>query len=355
MRCLLLIDPGGRVIVGDLDSGARFAFDDLPTAGGAGGRTPARTAAWSRTGQWTAWALDDEDPDGTRELRLHVEDTESNQVLLRGVSAFYLCPSPCGRYLSHLSPGPLGLELTVSDIGTGELRIIERGQPLFSAWSPDATQLAVHVGDRVLIAPADGGAPVVLSEDAGRFITPWWTPHGTVIFADGEQLVSARPDGEITPLGVPAGAGRFCLDPDGRRIALLHAEEDRTALVIVDLLTGERTTVTTEPTAAFFWSPDARRLAAVVPAGPSELQWIVHDGESVRRLAPFRPSVTWLRDVLPFFEQYAQSHAVWSADSCRLVAPAVDSAGSTQAVVHTVDGPPIIEYLSGARLAWWAD
>ena len=355
MRCVLLIDPMGRVIVSDLDSGARFAFDERPTVGGAEGRAPARTAAWSATGQWTAWALDEEDPDGTRELRLHIEDRESNQVLAHATSAFYLYPSPCGRYLSHLSPGPLGLELTVCDVDTGELQIIERGQPLFWAWSPTAKQLAVHSGDRVLLAGLDHSPPQVLSESASRFITPWWTPDGRVIFASDGELVSADPDGELIALGISAGAGRFCLDPDGRRMAMLHTEVDRTSLVIADLLTAEHSTVTTEPIAAFFWSPDARWLAAVVPAGPSELQWIVSNGDSVRRLAPFRPSVSWMREVLPYFEQYAHSHAVWSADSRQLVAPAVDGAGSTHAVVHTVDGPPATEYLPGARLAWWAD
>jgi len=353
-------------VVGDLDSGARFAFDDFPTAGAAPGRRTARTAAWSAAGQWTAWALtgdDDADPGpGERsepselgEIRLHLEDTDTNRIVARALTAFYLCPSPCGRYLSHLSPGPLGLELAITDLRTGALQIAERGQPLFWSWSPDARRVAVHVADRVLIVPVDGGTPETVSDAAGSFIVPWWRPDGSVVFVEGDRLVTFGPDATTTGLGVAAGTGRFALDPDGRRVAVLHTDGERSSLVVSDLLTGERDTVTDEPTAGFFWSPDARRLAAVVPGGSGRLQWIVSDGRTVERLAPFRPSILWLRDVLPFFEQYTQSHAQWSADSRCLVAPAVDVTGSTLAIVQAVGGANTVEHLSGARLAWWAD
>src|SRR5690606_32383728 len=128
--------------------------------------------------------------------------------------------------------------------------------------------------------------------------------------------------------------------------------EETPSLVVLDLLTGERDVIAAEPTAGFFWSPEGRRLAALVLAGPGQLPWVVSDGEQVARLAPFRPCPGWLEEVLPFFEQYAQSHAVWSADGTQLVAPALGADGSPEAVVQTVGGPT--ERLPGARLAWWA-
>ena len=60
-------------------------------------------------------------------------------------------------------------------------------------------------------------------------------------------------------------------------------------------------------------------LAAYIARFPSVLQWLVFDGEELLRLAPFRPSPSWLREVLPFFEQYAHSHPVWSEDGTELV------------------------------------
>jgi TolB protein len=125
-------------------------------------------------------------------------------------------------------------------------------------------------------------------------------------------------------------------------------------LVVEDLLTGEREVIARERTAAFFWSPEGRRLAALVLAGPSQLQWVVSGGEQLVRLAPFRPGTGWLREVLPFFEQYAQSHAVWSPDGTELVAPGLDADGSTAAIVQEVDAPAGAEQLPGVRLAWWA-
>jgi TolB protein len=175
------------------------------------------------------------------------------------------------------------------------------------------------------------------------------------VFVSDDQIVSHGPDGSVTRITGHPGAGRFSLDPDGRRLAYVDIVDETPSLVVLDLLTGERDVVAAEPTAAFFWSPEGRRLGALVLAGPGHLQWIVSDGEHVVRLAPFRPGTAWLREVLPFFEQYAQSHAVWSTDGTQLVAPGLDADGSTEAVIQTVDGAGTTERLPGARLAWWAD
>lgn len=352
MRRLLLLDPSGRAVLCPLEDGGRIRVGGEATMAAA--RVQARTAAWSAAGQWAAVSFDSGDVDWVRQIRVESPDRPGSRELVPAVTAFYLGASPCGRMLSHLSPGPLGLELGVSTIDGGALAVIERGQPLFWAWSPDSTQLAVHVEDRVLIVDADGSNPQVITEQAGSFLTPWWMPDGSVLYRE-DGLTARSPDGSTHRLGIDAGAGRFALDPDGRRVALIDRHEDGPALFVVDLLTDERTLVTDERTAAFFWSPDGRHLAALVVAGPAELQWAVHDGGELLRLAPFRPAPAWLREVLPFFEQYAHSHAVWSADGTHLVAPGIDADGSTVAVVQAVGAPYGTELLAGARLAWWAD
>ncbi len=242
----------------------------------------------------------------------------------------------------------------MSDVRTGELRIVERGQPMFWSWSPDAAQIAVHVEDRVVIATVDGDEVRQLTDRASSFVAPWWMPDGSVVIVDDGELVSHGTDGTVTPIGEAAGARRFALDGEGRRLALVGMSNDGPALVVLDLLTGQRSVVTSERTAGFFWSPDGRRLAALVLAGSGQLQWIVFDGDELVRLGPFRPGPAWLREVLPFFEQYAQSHSVWSADGTQLVAAALDADGSTEAVVQSVD-TDTTERLPGARLAWWAN
>jgi TolB protein len=337
----------------DLDSGDRVGLGGSEPSG-LGRRSAARTATWSPRGRWAACALDAVELDGVRELRVHHADSGQVQTVASELSAFYLSASPCGRYLGHLSPGPLGLELAVCQVDTGEQRFLERGQPLFWSWSPDGELLAVHVEDRLLVVPLAGGEAKILSEATGAFLAPWWTPDGSLVVASpDDRLIAYGLDGSVAELG-PCPSGRFALDPSGRRVAYVDVIDDLPALAILDLLTYQRTVVATERTAGFFWSPEGRRLAALVLAGLNEVQWIISDSETVARLAPFQPGTNWAREVVPFFEQYAQSHAVWSADGQQLVAPALDRDGSTGAVVQTVGPTPLTERVAGARLAWWA-
>ncbi len=354
MRCLLFVDSAGALVLGDVDSGVNVPIGEQP----AGVDARVTTAVWSAQGQWTAWAVDAPAADGVHELRVHDEATDITRVLAESLGAFYLCPSPCGRYLSHLSPGPLGLELGVSDVRTGELTIIERGQPLFWSWSPDSTHLAVHVEHRVLVVSADGSDRLVLSEDAGRFITPWWMPGDAIAFVVDDRIVSGSanrgPATRQTTVLADSGNGRFAIDPDARRLALFDRIDGRASLVVHDLLTDARSVVTTEQVAAFFWSPDGRALAVLVLASSTEFQWLVHDGTELVRLQAFRPSRAWLSSVIPFFEQYTLSHPVWSSDGRSLVAPSLDSDGLASAMVQSVEPPFTVERLAGADLVWWA-
>lgn len=352
MRRLLLIDPGGRAVLHHLDSGERNQLD-ISDSGGV--LASARTATWSTAGQWAAFAVDTPDLDGVHEVRLRDAATGEVRVTAAELTAFYLCPSPCGRYLSHLSPGPLGLELGVSNVETGELTIIERGQPLFWSWAPDSLRIAVHVQNRVHVVSLDGGEHRVLTESAGSFVAPWWSADRSIVIVADDQIVSHGPDGVATALVTTPGPGRFALDPNGRRLAFVDLLDGLPALVVLDLLTRDRDVVAAERTAGFFWSPEGRRLAALVIAGPAQVQWLVWDGVAVVRLAPFRPGTGWVRGVLPFFEQYSQSHTVWSGDGTQLVAPALDADGSTEAVVQSVDGSTSTERVPGAHLAWWAN
>ncbi len=312
------------------------------------------TAAWSEPGQWTAWSVDSDQADGLRQVRLHDEEFDQAKMLVESVSAFYLYPSPCGRLLSHLSLGPLGLELGVSDIATGAIDVIERGQPLFWSWSPDAGQLAVHVEDRVLISDRTGASTRPLTNNAGPFVTPWWLPGGAVLYAVDDRIVADSPDDAVTTLVAQGSTGRFSPDPDGRRLAYVAANGDSATLMILDLVSLATTEATSAPVIAFFWSPDGSRLAALVSIGDGWVQWLVIDGSNTLRLSPFRPTRSWAGAVLPFFEQYAQSHTPWSPDSSSLVAPAVDDNGRSGAAIHVIDTPNDTQWIPDAELAWWA-
>lgn len=353
MRRLLVVEPGGRVLVRDLDDGAELLLADVERQRSA----QVRSAVWSAAGQWAGYAVDAEDLDGPRQVCVQELGWADVRVLATELTAFYLSPSPCGRYLSHLSPGPLGLELAVSEVGGEELRVVERGQPLYWAWSADSSRLAVHVRERLLVVPVDrsGGAPTrLLTDGAGGFLAPWWLADGSVVAAVEDQIVAFGPDGEVRTLVGPVPAGRFAVDAEGRRLAFVDVVQEIPCLLVLDLLSGERTVAATEPVAGFFWSPVGHRLAVLVAGGQGELRWLVSDDDRFERLDPFVPGGSWAREVLPFFEQYAHSHAVWSADASSLVAVAVGEGGRPEAVVQTAQPPFTTERVPGARLAWWA-
>lgn len=351
MRHLLLINSAGNLMLADIENDIRMPIGAPLTP-----HQQARvsTAAWSERGQWTAWSVDSVAIDGVRQLRHHDEESDQASVLLDAVSSFYLNPSPCGRWLSHLSMGPLGLELALSEIRTGELRIIERGQPLFWAWSDDSTQIAMHVGHRVLVADIVDGSTRLLSDDAGSFVTPCWLPGGSVVYAIDDAIVAAGADGTVRSLVSSGSTGRFTLSPDSRQLAYLAVERTGLALVVMDLATLATTSVTSGPVAAFFWSPDGGRLAIVSAAGESHVQWIIADETGLVRSAPFRPTRSWAGTILPFFEQYAQSHTFWSHDASSLVAPTVDDAGRAGATLFPVDHPEAVRTIADAELAWFA-
>lgn len=351
VRYLLVIDTIGNVMLVDV-------VDDLRMPIGAPLSTEARsrvtTAAWSAQGQWTAWSVNSAEIDGIREVRLHDEDSDVARVLVQSAAAFYLCPSPCGGWLSHLSPGPFGLELAVSNVVTSAMHVIERGQPMFWSWSPNSSEIAVHVENRVLVADHDGRSTRALSDEAGYFIAPWWLPGGTVLFAIEDRIVAAGQDDSVTSLIAGGSMGRFSLAPEGRHLAYIDTAGENAALVALDLISLAPTPVTTAPTIAFFWSPDASRLAVLTTAGDGHVQWLVSEGSNIHHLQPFRPTRTWATSVLPFFEQYAQSHTVWSSDSTSLVVPAVDDQGQAGALIQTADSSGHQQWIPDAELAWWA-
>lgn len=351
MRHLLIINTAGNLMLADVDKDIRMPIGAPLTVEQ---QSRVSTAAWSLQGQWTAWSVDSNNVDGLRQVRLHDEESDQASVLVESVSAFYLCPSPCGQLLSHLSPGPLGLELAVTDITSGEVHVIDRGQPMFWSWSPDASQLAVHVENRVLVCDRDGTAVRVLTENAGSFVTPWWLPGGSVLYALNDRIVATGPDDATTTLVEEDSIGRFSLDPEGRRLAYIAAEDDGVALMILDLASLTRTRVTSARIIAFFWAPDSSRLAILAALDDGYVQWLATDGFETQHFHRFQPTRRWASSVLPFFEQYAQSHAVWASDSGALIAPAVNDRGESCAVIHTIGAEPTAKWIPDAELVWWA-
>jgi len=76
------------------------------------------------------------------------------------------------------------------------------------------------------------------------------------------------------------------------------------------------------PVIAFYWSPDGQNLAFLTldtVNGRIGLRWNIWDGRATRQYAGFFPSQELLENYIPFFDQYAQSHRIWSPQSDAIV------------------------------------
>jgi len=73
---------------------------------------------------------------------------------------------------------------------------------------------------------------------------------------------------------------------------------------------------------AFVWSPSGEHLAVLLPTPrDGHASWLVldRDGEPAKRFPAFEPSPEFSM-AIAFFDQYALSHRLWSADGTRLLA-----------------------------------
>jgi TolB protein len=135
---------------------------------------------------------------------------------------------------------------------------------------------------------------------------------------------------------------------------------------LLDVESGAVTRLSDDTVVASWWSPDGRWLATLSPlfgGGGSERQAHGDDGVvqvaevpvqrgaglwalkvidadtlETRTLGLLVPSPLFVAQYLPFFDQYARSHRLWSSASDALVLPALDDAGVATLVVFRLDG-----------------
>jgi TolB protein len=133
-------------------------------------------------------------------------------------------------------------------------------------------------------------------------------------------------------------------------------------LRLVDVETGTVTVISSDLVLAFFWSPDGQQIAYITVVEPGDdvtaqketvrgrrafqqndplrfRLWVadVASGES-RQLLTFLPTALYVSQFLPFFDQYALSHRVWSPDGRSLVLPVQEPEADVIYVVSTADG-----------------
>lgn len=156
---------------------------------------------------------------------------------------------------------------------------------------------------------------------------------------------------------------------------------------VLDAQTGDLTPIVDTTAVAFFWSPDGRYIAYIAPLrqndGPVssapyvipvstrssgshavgtsavqavqapllELRVVATDTGDDRSLSTFTPTPLFVSQFLPFFDQYALSHRIWSADSTALVLP-VQSREGPKVVVVPLEGEPRV--LADGEMPFWS-
>ena len=328
---LLVQGADGNIYLVSPDGAQRFALTD----DGSASRVYAQPA-WSADGGRIAWSKIDRR--GSALVTSQYDGSERNEVRVP-FAPFYIAWSPRGDQLAYLSNWTVvedpSIALRLVDVNgvTSQAQTLVDGQPLYFSWAPDGERLLTHIGnERVELQAVTGEqTPVVIS--GGAFQSPQWAPDGESLvyaLADALQqyLVVADLEGnlqqEITDFD---GQITFAMSPDGAQVAYVASERDAGAntlgpLYVVDMATQATRAITERPVVAFAWSPDAQKLAYLTLEPLRNrvgMRWNVWDGSQRTAYSIFSPTSTFLNNYLPFFDQYAQSHRIWSPASDALV------------------------------------
>ncbi len=373
------IDPQGRLATTNLDGETRTLTSD------------------GRVFQFPAWA-----PDGSAQLAAIgaapgetgvyvVADEEDAEVrtLFADAPPVYLYWTPSADAVSFIANRPggtFGLYLAPNE-DNAATELLYEGAPFYWRWDESGERVLVHVN----LASADARIgwvsrdnPDALDENAatpGFFQAPDVSASGDFLaFAEQDALGDSRLVIEATNAANATerrelpheGLVAFAWRPSdtGDDLALIRSPSPSPhyygPLQLLEADTGNLETLADDVVLAFFWSPDGRYLAYLTPlsGGGSEnvtetrqLQRVSQTLQPVQQaplllnlsvydtdtgdntlLSTFAPSPFFLVQFLPFFDQYARSHQLWSPQSDAIVLPMLDGQTESRVTVVSVDG-----------------
>ena len=324
-------------------------------------------------------------PDGSDQTVLFATDRTS--------APFYLSGSPDDAYVAFLMADKSnGIDLRLADRRQANtVRSIAQGQPNYYSWSPDGKALLLHVGGTSSMAfvgtyHIGDASPTSIESTPATFQTPVWSPSGQARWLYARQhdnnndLIISDGQTDKTLTSFDDGI-TFSWAPDGQHVA--YAVTTATsllydALTVVDTEGNSPQVYFRGNLLAFFWSPDGSKLAylsgELIEPGPVgrvngvasaridqaprtlEMTWHVLDLKSQHKidLATFKPADSFLY-LVEYFDQYAQSIAVWSPDSRSLVytgTPLVGKSGVYVLDTSTPSAAPL--YIGPGEFAIWS-
>ena len=357
---LAYIGADGNIFVTTPELEEHFAVTQDATAPPEGPGLSYPRFSWSPDGQ-LAYASVVRNGNGAQ-ARLYVAESPGAPARLVGhsdqhfVIYVYWSPTPCpdepGCYrLGYLIEEPEGIALHIVNMGTGGTtnEIAGHGWPFYFSWSPDGKHMLWHTGGaarfntdaRIARFSLENQQVEALRMNPGLFIAPAWSPYGDewLLVATQEnreylyrtKAERAGPNPEITQVLATAEDKHmvFSWSPKGDRVAYSILRSSGGLIFgpihVYDLESGETKQITAPSfdISGFFWSPDGERigyLSWLALRDTAWMQWRVYDfAEDLDRgFAAFNPS-NQMRYVISSFNQYAQSHRLWSPDGRYLV------------------------------------
>ncbi len=240
------------------------------------------------------------------------------------------------------------------------------GLPFYYSWSPDGRQMVWHRNNSALDIYNIDEKSVTnrLTEAPGLFLSPAWSP------VDDRVLIAHQAGANQTELVIFAnglmqtlarnlnGLVSFAWSPDGNYVAYRTISPEQIGpLFIIDAVSGAvvaRSNV--DSVIAFFWSPDSSKIAYITLATPpgtfntqassdrsrivqtnADLAWniVQLDGVNVR-YNTFIPTAE-MQYLLLYFDQFAQSHRIWSSDNRHIVYGEVADIDTQRSIISILD------------------
>ncbi len=311
---------------------------------------------------------------------------------------FYLYWSPDSRQISFLANKPsAGLGLNLLDVAdAASNRVIATGSPVYWNWTQTSSELLLHSGTqneaRLVLIDQEGRDLVPEIPSPGYFQTPGISSNGRYWafsqLKDGNTSWLVIQDNQTGEQYEERHAGLLALSwsPNANKLAYISSNVNDNStpwgpLRLHDTETAETRTLSSELVLAFFWSPDGEKIAMLtapfsqgfeneqqvknhkspqsakimpVQQNPHQFKLSIIDVNSGTglQIAEIIPSATFMTQFIPFFDQYALSHRLWSPSSDALVLPIIENQ-ENKIIVFQANGSKKTEVGRG-DIAFWS-
>ena len=250
----------------------------------------------------------------------------------------YAMWSPDGGKLAFIAQTlGSGMSLMVADaaadsaVHAAPLRLLG-GAPLYFCWSLDAEYILAHTHGLHYLIKLSEPEPAQVPIMSQAYQSPSVSAQDGRIAMCGEMsettqgVIVATIQSGAEIVGEVEGSAALAWRPDRPQLAIASGLDRGSGyydtLTLLDANSTAERVLLEERMLCFFWSPDGRKIAYITPSEGAQgsVRWGVLDLETddVQYLADFVPSHEQLT-LFMFFDQYGQSHRVWSADGSRIV------------------------------------